>query len=70
MSASEQQKILDEAIQSPQSFSVEGLSQSNRNAGDLIALMEYQRKTARPARRRHPLCGLVSHIIPPGVCYR
>ena len=69
MSANEQ-KTLDEAIESPQSFSIEGLSQSNRSASDLIALMEYRRKTARPSRRRHPLCGMVSVVIPPGVCDR
>ncbi len=56
-----------EAAGNPQSFSVEGLSQTNRSLTELIAADKYLRGRARMAQkpRRHPLCGLVSHIITP-----
>lgn len=58
-----------EAVQNPQSFSVEGLSQSNRSLSELIAADKYLRKR-RLMRCGNPLCGLVSHVIPPGTCDR
>ncbi len=61
---------LAEAVKSPSSFSVDGLSQTNRSASDLIALDRYMRKRARSAGRRHPLAGLVTHLVPPGPCDR
>lgn len=61
---------LAEAAASPSSFSVDGLSQTNRSASDLIALDQYMRKRARSASRRHPLAGLVTHLVPPGTCDR
>lgn len=57
-----------EAVASPSSFSVDGLSQSNRPIADLIAADKYLRMRSRKAR--HPLAGLVSHLIPPGPCDR
>ena len=60
-----------EAIQSPASFSVEGLSQSNRSVNELIAADKYLRgRSLLNGRRRHPLSGLVTHLIPPGTCDR
>lgn len=59
-----------EAVQSPSSFSVEGLSQSNRSLSELIAADKYLRSRNAAKRRRHPLAGLVSHLIPPGTCDR
>ena len=59
-----------EAAANPSSFSVDGLSQSNRSISDLIAADQYLRKRARAARRIHPLSGLVSHLVPPGTCDR
>lgn len=59
-----------EAVANPSSFSVDGLSQSNRSLSELIAADKYLRTRARAARRRHPLSGLVTHIIPPGPCDR
>ena len=61
-----------EALQTPASFSVEGLSQSNRSVSELIAADKYLRGRALMGgrRRRHPLAGLVSHLIPPGTCDR
>ncbi len=61
---------LAEAAASPASFSVDGLSQSNRSISELIAADQYLRKRARSARRRHPLAGLVTHLVPPGPCDR
>ena len=61
---------LAEAAASPASFSVDGLSQSNRSISELIAADQYLRRRARAARRRHPLSGLVSHLVPPGTCDR
>lgn len=61
---------LAEAAKSPGSFSVDGLSQTNRSASDLIAFDKYLRKRARSASRRHPLAGLVTHLVPPGTCDR
>lgn len=69
-SAGLSEAALAEAAASPSSFSVDGLSQSNRPISDLIAADQYLRKRARSARRRHPLAGLVSHVIPPGPCDR
>lgn len=59
-----------EAIETPSSFSVDGLSQTNRSISELIAADKYLRKRARAGRRRHPLAGMVSHLIPPGTCDR
>ena len=56
-----------EAAASPSSFSVEGLSQTNRPISELIAADSYMRKRARATRRRHPLAGIgISHVVPPG----
>lgn len=56
-----------EAAASPSSFSVEGLSQSNRSISELIAADAYMRKRARAVRRRHPLAGVgISYVVPPG----
>lgn len=60
-----------EAAGNPHSFSVDGLSQTNRSIPDLIAADKYLRQRARVARRRHPLAGIgVAHAIPPGTCDR
>ena len=59
-----------EAAANPSSFSVDGLSQTNRPISDLIAADKYMRKRAMASRRRHPLAGMVSHLIPPGTCDR
>lgn len=60
-----------EAAGSPASFSVEGLSQSNRSLKELIEADKYLRKRAMLSRRgRSPLAGLVSHLITPGTCDR
>lgn len=59
-----------EAAANPQSFSVDGLSQTNRPLTELIAADQYLRKRARAGRRRHPLAGMVSHLVPPGTCDR
>lgn len=58
----------EEAVATPSSFSVDGLSQSNRSLNELIAADKYLRKRALVGRRRHPLAGLISHAIPPGTC--
>lgn len=63
------QDIADAAA-NPSSFSVEGLSQSNRSIGELIEADKYLRKRALLSRRRSPLAGLVSHLVPPGTCDR
>lgn len=59
-----------DAAANPSSFSVDGLSQSNRSISELIAADKYMRKRAMAGRRRHPLAGMVSHLIPPGTCDR
>ena len=59
-----------EALASPSQFSVDGLSQSNRSLSELIEADKYLRKRARAGSRRHPLSGMVSHLIPPGTCDR
>ena len=59
-----------EAAANPSSFSVDGLSQTNRSLSELIAADKYLRKRARAGRRRHPLAGMVSHLVPPGTCDR
>lgn len=59
-----------DAAANPSSFSVEGLSQTNRSINDLITADKYLRNLKRSRCRRHPLAGLVSHIIPPGTCDR
>ena len=59
-----------EAVANPSSFTVDGLSQSNRSLSELIAADQYLRKRARAGRRRHPLAGMVSHLVPPGTCDR
>ena len=59
-----------EAAANPSSFSVDGLSQTNRPLTELIAADQYLRKRAMAGRRRHPLAGMVSHLVPPGTCDR
>jgi hypothetical protein len=59
-----------EAVANPSSFSVDGLSQSNRSLSELIMADKYLRKRALVRRGRHPLAGMVSHLIPPGTCDR
>lgn len=59
-----------DAAANPSSFSVEGLTQSNRPLSELIAADKYLRNLKRSRCRRHPLAGMVSHIIPPGTCDR
>lgn len=59
-----------EAVSNPSSFNVEGLSQTNRSISELIAADKYLRSRNAAKRRRHPLAGLVSHLIPPGTCDR
>ena len=59
-----------EAAANPQSFSVEGLSQTNRSVSDLIAADKYLRTLKRSRCRCHPLAGMISHAIPPGTCER
>lgn len=59
-----------EAAANPASFSVEGLSQSNRSVSELIAADKYLRGRRLMSGRRHPFCGLVTHAIPPGTCDR
>lgn len=59
-----------DAAANPHSFSVEGLSQTNRSISDLITADKYLRNLKRSRCRRHPLAGLVSHLIPPGTCDR
>lgn len=59
-----------EAVANPSSFSVDGLSQTNRPLTELIAADQYLRKRARAGRSRHPLAGMVSHLVPPGTCDR
>ncbi len=60
--------LLEDALQNPASFSVDGLSQTNRSMSDLATGLKELRKYRK--MRRHPLSGLVSHIIPPGTCDR
>ena len=59
---------LEEAMMSPSSFSVEGLSQSNRSVSELIAADKYLRgrRIMSGARGGSPLAGLISHAIAPG----
>ena len=59
-----------EAASSPSSFSVEGLSQSNRPVSEMIAAYKFVHSVKGARRRRHPLSGMVSHLIPPGTCDR
>ena len=59
-----------DAAANPSSFSVEGLSQTNRPISDLIAADKYLRNLRRSRCRRHPLSGMVTHMIPPGTCDR
>ena len=59
-----------DAVANPSSFSVDGLSQTNRPLSDLIAADKYLRIRARAKCRRHPLAGMVSHLVPPGTCDR
>ena len=59
-----------DAAANPQSFSVEGLSQTNRSINDLITADQYLRNLKRARCRRHPLAGMVTHLIPPGTCDR
>lgn len=57
---------LAEAMMSPSSFSVEGLSQSNRSVSELIAADKYLRGRRLASRSGSPLAGLISHAIVPG----
>ena len=60
-----------EAVANPSSFSVEGLTQTNRSISDLIAADKYLRQRARASRRRSPLSGIgIAHAIPAGTCDR
>lgn len=54
-----------EAAQNPSSFSVEGLQQSNRSIGELIKAHKFLSSLDNRRRRRHPLDGMVTHILPP-----
>lgn len=60
--------LLEDAIQNPASFSVDGLSQTNRSMSDLVTGLKELRKQRK--MRRHPLSGMVSHLVPPGTCDR
>lgn len=57
-----------EAAASPSSFSVEGLSQSNRSLSELIAADRYLRgrRLMSGGRGVCPLAGLMSRAVPPG----
>ena len=56
-----------DAVQTPSSFSVDGLQQSNRSLSELIEADKYLRKRARAGRAcRNPLPGMMSVGIPPG----
>lgn len=59
---------LAEAMRSPSSFSVEGLSQSNRSISELIAADKYLRgrRLVSGGAGGSPLAGLISHAIAPG----
>ena len=60
-----------EAAANPSSFSVEGLSQTNRSLSELIVVDKYLRQRARASRRRSPLSGIgIAHAIPAGTCDR
>ena len=55
-----------EAAANPASFSVEGLSQSNRSVSELIAADKYLRGRRLMSRGHSPFAGLISHAIAPG----
>ena len=59
-----------EAVNNPHSFSVDGLSQTNRSVAELIAADKYLRSRNACKRRRNPFAGLCTHAIPPGTCDR
>lgn len=59
-----------EAMANPQSFSVEGLSQTNRSFSDLHEGLRLLNIMKCSRRRRPPLAGMISHAIPPGTCDR
>ena len=59
-----------EAIANPSSFTVDGLSQVNNSLYGMIAADKYLRQRSRKMRRRHPLSGMVTHLVPPGTCDR
>lgn len=59
-----------EAAANPSSFSVEGLSQSNRSLSELITADKYLRTLRRSRRGGNPFAGMISHAIPPGTCDR
>jgi len=59
-----------EAMANPQSFSVEGLSQTNRSFSDMREGWRLLNEMKRSRCRCHPLAGMVSHLIPPGTCDR
>ena len=56
-----------DALQNPASFSVEGLSQSNRSMSEYETAWKLSLKMARAGRRRHPLAGIgIAQVVPPG----
>lgn len=55
-----------EAASNPASFSVEGLSQSNRSVSELIAADKYLRGRRLMSRGGSPFSALVHHAICPG----
>ena len=59
-----------EAMANPQSFSVDGLSQTNRSFSDQREGWRLLNVMKRSRCRCHPLAGMVSHLIPPGTCDR
>ena len=60
-----------EAVQSPSSFSVDGLSQTNRSLSEMIAADKYLRKRRLMSRGGgRMLGGMISHAITPGTCDR
>ena len=59
-----------DAIANPSSFTVDGLSQVNNSLYGMIAADKYLRQRSRKMRRRHPLSGMVTHLVPPGTCDR
>lgn len=61
-----------EAAANPHSFSVDGLSQTNRSLSDLIEADKYLRMRSKIGASRgcNPFAGMTRHAIPPGTCDR
>lgn len=59
-----------EAVANPSSFTVDGLSQTNRSLSELIEADKYLRILRRSRRGGNPFAGMISHAIPPGTCDR